>query len=120
MVDRCLDAMEEPDMFVGEKAATVGGFGSYEGCGVDEPLSGVKVDLEDMDASQGVSEEVEQVSIRHAKLKEHLRWKGKQTKRCHTTGRVSSCECLSWQCQRQAGAPSTGQLADPSTGIKCL
>ena len=57
MVERCLDAMEEPEMFAGEKAATVGGFGSYEGCGVDEPFSGVNVDFEDMEASQGVSNE---------------------------------------------------------------
>lgn len=62
MVDRCLDAMEEPEIFAGENAATVGGFGSYEGCGVDEPFSEVKVDFEDMEASQGVSEEGKVVS----------------------------------------------------------
>ncbi len=66
MVDRCFDVIEEPEMFAGEKAATVGGFGSYEGCGVDKPFSGVKVAFEDMDASQGVSEEMKQVSTRDA------------------------------------------------------
>ena len=41
MVDRCFVAVDVPDMLLGEKAATVGGFGSYEGCGVDGPFSGV-------------------------------------------------------------------------------
>jgi hypothetical protein len=56
MVERCFEAMEEPEILVGENAATVGGFGSYDGCGVDEPFSGMYVDLEDMEASHGVSD----------------------------------------------------------------
>ena len=56
MVERCFEAVEEAEMLVGENAATVGGFGSYEGCRVDGPFSGVYVDLEDMEASHGVSD----------------------------------------------------------------
>ena len=44
-------------MLVGENAARVGGCGSYDGCGVDGPLSGMYVDFEDMEASQGVSDQ---------------------------------------------------------------
>jgi hypothetical protein len=55
MVERCFEATEAPERFVGENAATVGGFGSYVGCGVDRPFSGTYVALEDMEASHGVS-----------------------------------------------------------------
>lgn len=57
MVERCFEAMEEPERFVGENAATVGRFGSYVGCGVDGPFSGTHVALEDMEVSHGVSDQ---------------------------------------------------------------
>lgn len=63
MVERCFEVMEEPERFVGENAATVGGFGSYVGCGVDGPFSGMYVALEDMEASHGVSEQSSVVSL---------------------------------------------------------
>jgi hypothetical protein len=55
--------MEEPERLVGENAATVGGFGSYVGCGVDGPFSGMYVALEDMEASHGVSGQLSIVSL---------------------------------------------------------
>ena len=65
IVERCFEVIEEPEMLVGENAATVGGLGSYEGCGVDWPFSAMYVDLEDMEASHGVSNEKITVSIEH-------------------------------------------------------
>jgi hypothetical protein len=52
MVERCFE-LDAAERLGGEKAATVGGFGSYEGA--EGPSSEVYVDVGDMEASQGVS-----------------------------------------------------------------
>jgi hypothetical protein len=91
IVERCFEAIEEPERLVGENAAIVGGFGSYEGCGVDEPVSGMYVDLEDMEAIHGVSDQYKVVSL---KQKDDEGWRKQvkvQTNSCHTTGTTSSC-----------------------------
>lgn len=58
MVDLCRELIDEPDRFCGEKAATVGGFGSYVGCDADEPSSDLYVEEGPIDVSQGVSIEM--------------------------------------------------------------
>jgi len=49
IVERCFNMEEEPDNVFGEKAATVGGLGSKEGCGVLGPSSGLYVEDEDIE-----------------------------------------------------------------------
>ena len=41
MVERCFEAIEEPEMLFGENAAMVGGFVSYVGCGLEGLFSGM-------------------------------------------------------------------------------
>jgi hypothetical protein len=48
IVERCFETAEEADNVFGENAATVGGLGSYVGCGVPGRSSDLYVEDEDI------------------------------------------------------------------------